>query len=155
MCFNHGLEKKRFEKEWGKLRAEYAAAGMSEDVIQKMYEYDCKVFNRDRSFYEHSQPLDVGGNDDESESPLIAISANMFTPAVESDPDRRGSWIDEIENEALYGVLVKLPKDEIELLTLYVIEGFNQAEIAVIMNISQQAVAKRFRKIKTKFSAAK
>ena len=41
--------------------------------------------------------------------------------------------------------------DDIELLTLYVMEGFNQTEIAVMLNISQQAVAKRIAKIKVKF----
>ena len=34
MGFNYGLEKKRFDKEWEKLRKEYRAAGMDEAAIE-------------------------------------------------------------------------------------------------------------------------
>ena len=40
MAFNKGYELKKFEAHWEKLRIEYAAAGMAEDAIQKMYDYD-------------------------------------------------------------------------------------------------------------------
>ena len=40
MSFNKGYELKKFEAHWEKLRIEYAAAGMTEDAIQKMYDYD-------------------------------------------------------------------------------------------------------------------
>ena len=39
MSFNKGYELKKFEAHWEKLRIEYAAAGMTEDAIQKMYDY--------------------------------------------------------------------------------------------------------------------
>ena len=153
MGYNHGLEKKKFDAEWKKLRRKYEEAGMSEEAIQAMYEYDCEVFNRDRAFYEHSQPIEVDGCDDESENPLLSVSENMYVSAMETDPDRQNSWVDEIENEQLHEVLILLSDDDIELLTLYVMEGFNQSEIAVMLNISQQAVAKRIAKIKVKFGA--
>ena len=72
---------------------------------------------------------------------------------MKSDYDLRNqeAWVDEIENEQLHEVLILLSDDDIELLTLYVMEGFNQTEIAVMLNISQQAVAKRIAKIKVKF----
>ena len=38
MAFNKGYELKKFEAHWEKLRIEYAAAGMAEDAIQKMYD---------------------------------------------------------------------------------------------------------------------
>ena len=36
MAFNKGYELKKFEAHWEKLRIEYAAAGMSDDAIQKI-----------------------------------------------------------------------------------------------------------------------
>ena len=33
MAFNNGLERRKFEEEWKKLRMEYAAAGMDEAAI--------------------------------------------------------------------------------------------------------------------------
>ena len=40
MSFNKGYELKKFEAHWEKLRIEYAAAGMMEDAIQKIYDYE-------------------------------------------------------------------------------------------------------------------
>ncbi len=40
MSFNKGYELKKFEAHWEKLRIEYADAGMTEEAIQKMYDYD-------------------------------------------------------------------------------------------------------------------
>ena len=48
MAFNKGYELKKFEAHWEKLRIEYAAAGMAEDAIQKMYDYDRQQFNSER-----------------------------------------------------------------------------------------------------------
>ena len=49
MAWNNGLERKKFEAEQAKLTAEYRAAGMSEEQIQKMYEFDLGVFHGNRS----------------------------------------------------------------------------------------------------------
>lgn len=46
MSFNKGYELKKFEAHWEKLRIEYAAAGMMEDAIQKMYDYEAYPFPR-------------------------------------------------------------------------------------------------------------
>ena len=54
MSFNKGYELKKFEAHWEKLRIEYAAAGMTEDAIQKMYDYDRQQFNSDASSSELS-----------------------------------------------------------------------------------------------------
>ena len=37
MGFNCAAEKAKFDREWAKLRKEYANAGMSEKSIQKIY----------------------------------------------------------------------------------------------------------------------
>ena len=42
MGFNCAAEKAKFDREWAKLRKEYANAGMSEKSIQKIYEYDSR-----------------------------------------------------------------------------------------------------------------
>lgn len=52
MSFNKGYELKKFEAHWEKLCIEYAAAGMTEEAIQKMYDYDRQQFNSERTFIE-------------------------------------------------------------------------------------------------------
>ena len=46
MSFNKGYELKKFEAHWEKLCIEYAAAGMTEDAIQKMYDYEAYPLSR-------------------------------------------------------------------------------------------------------------
>ena len=55
MSFNKGYELKKFEAHWEKLCIEYAAAGMTEEAIQKMYDYDRQQFNSERTFVERTQ----------------------------------------------------------------------------------------------------
>ena len=40
MKFNNGSERVRLENRWKKLRIQYREAGMSEEAIQEMYNFD-------------------------------------------------------------------------------------------------------------------
>ena len=55
MGFNNGHERVRLENQWKKLRAQYRAAGMSEEAIQAMYEFDFQVINSEQTYYRHSK----------------------------------------------------------------------------------------------------
>ena len=48
MAFNYARERKKFEKEWKRLRSKYTAAGMSLEDIEATRQFDLKVFNSDR-----------------------------------------------------------------------------------------------------------
>ena len=41
MSFNNGNERRKLNAKWEHLRVQYREAGMSEDAIQAMYEFDC------------------------------------------------------------------------------------------------------------------
>ena len=73
MSFNKGYELKKFEAHWEKLRIEYAAAGMTEDAIQKMYDYDRQQFNSERTFVERTQEFTAPAyeSSEEEASPLM------------------------------------------------------------------------------------
>lgn len=73
MSFNKGYELKKFEAHWEKLCIEYAAAGMTEDAIQKMYDYDRQQFNSERTFIERTQKFTAPAyeSSEEEASPLM------------------------------------------------------------------------------------
>ena len=50
MKFNNGSERVRLENRWKKLRIQYREAGMSEDAIQAMYQFDLDVLNSERAY---------------------------------------------------------------------------------------------------------
>ena len=153
MSFNKGYELKKFEAHWEKLRIEYTAAGMTEDAIQKMYEYDRQQFNTERTHLERTQELstDTFECSEDENSPLMkryqdAISVTDHYHETKS----RFGWIGEIENEHLLSALESLSDDDLELLTLYVYAGYNTVELSKVYGIAQQNISKRILKI-TKF----
>ena len=48
MGFNNGFEHVRLENKWKKLRIQYREAGMSEEAIQEMYNFDVQVVNSEQ-----------------------------------------------------------------------------------------------------------
>ena len=50
MSFNNGNERRKLNAKWEQLRVQYCEAGMSEDAIQAMYEFDLGVLNSERVY---------------------------------------------------------------------------------------------------------
>ena len=150
MSFNKGYELKKFEAHWKKLRIEYAAAGMTEDAIQKMYDYDRQQFNAERAHLERTQELstDTFECSEDENSPLMKRYREVTT-VTDTYHETKSSfaWIGEIENERLLSALENLSEDDLKLLTLYVYEGYNESEISKVFNVSQPAIHKRIMKI--------
>ena len=153
MSFNKGYELKKFEAHWEKLRIEYTAAGMTEDAIQKMYEYDRQQFNAERTHLERTQELstDTFECSEDENSPLMKRYQDAISVTDHyHETNSRFGWIGEIENEHLLSALESLSDDDIELLTLYVYAGYNTVELSKVYGIAQQNISKRILKI-TKF----
>ena len=68
MSFNNGLERKKFENTWKKLRMEYAAAGMSKADIEEMYQFDLDMFRSERRYAEHTQGMPFQKFDDDGDT---------------------------------------------------------------------------------------
>ena len=150
MGFNYGLEKKNFDSQWAMTRKQYEDAGMSNEAIQAMYDYDWSVFNANRSYQNHTQEMAAPSfeQSEESYSPLM----NKYQEAVSvtdtyRETKSRFAWIGEIENERLLAALENLSEDDLKLLTLYAYEGYNESEISKVFNVSQPAIHKRIMKI--------
>ena len=82
MGFNCAAEKAKFDREWAKLRKEYANAGMSEKSIQKIYEYDWHCFCRNRAYERRATKMpsiEIDGPDDDRRSALFRKSGVMST----------------------------------------------------------------------------
>lgn len=155
MGFNNGLERKKFEAQWSRLRVEYAANGMEESMIAEMYEFDLREFNSNRRYAEHTQAIsrqtfsDDGDEASEDKSPLLMKFIDSFTTETGSIFRLKGAgWIDEIENSRLWEGLSVLSDKDKELLTLYIVYGYTMVEIAEKQGVSQVAISKRFSRIK-------
>lgn len=153
MSWNDGYERRKFEAKQKKLAEEYRKAGMTEEQIKAMYEFDFEQFKSDRKYRMHTQPFASSdfeeGDDDDSESTLLEKFEEQITVRLDDATcHSRYWWIEEIENPKIAQQLKKLSCDDIELLTKRVIDGFNQAELAKEYNISQKNISKKLARIK-------
>ena len=153
MEWHDGTERRRFEREQTELRKQYLAAGMTEEQIQALHAFDREWYKSRRREAVHTQRLDIQTSEDEDINKDNPLYKKFFEKlAVEdnhADYSRYG-WIDELENEELAKAVNALSDTDKEILTL-LIEGFNQATIALSLGMTQPAVSQRIKKIREIF----
>ena len=146
MNYNSGNARRNFYAKWDKLREEYRAAGMKEDAIQKMYEYDLAVFNDDRAHHRYDVEIPSADDSENRNDYADFVRATTVTD-IYHETKTRFAWVGEVQNERLQAGLEKLSDDDLKLLTLYVYEGYTESEISKVFSISQPAIHKRIEKI--------
>ena len=151
MAFNYAKEKRDFDREWEQLRAEYEAAGMSAQDISTLYDFDLQWFCSRRRFINHTQSLPaevIEGEDSREQSSLLRKFAAFSVSLNESAMGGRYGWMEEIDNPRLLDKLRKLSHEDLVLLTLLSIDGYTQTEIALSKGCSQNAISKKYLRIK-------
>ena len=64
MSFNNGNERRKLNAKWEQLRVQYREAGMSEEAIQAMYEFDLSVLNSEHAYAANTVAVGDSYNDD-------------------------------------------------------------------------------------------
>ena len=153
MSFNKGYELKKFEAHWEKLRIEYAAAGMTEDTIQRMYDYDRQQFNSERTFVERTQEFTAPayeGSEEEASPLMLRYQEAITVTDTYHETKSRFAWIGEIENEQLLTALETLKTEDLEIITMYAYEGYDITEISKVYGVSRPTISIKIKRI-TKF----
>ena len=148
---NYAIERAKFERQQRQQAEQYRKLGMDEEQIQTMYEFDLATFRSDWRYEKHTQGLAASsfgdGTQDDSKSALF----EKFLVQLSVKPDdghSREWWVEEIENPQLALALKELSKSDLEFITRIVIEKATQMELSEELGISQQAVSKKWRKMK-------
>ena len=152
MSFNNGNERRKLNAKWEQLRVQYREAGMSEEAIQAMYEFDLGVLNSERA-YDASTVAVCDGEDDvdaRKAADLKQYEAAITVTDTYHETKSRFEWIGEIENERLLSALEKLSEDDLKLLTLYTYEGYTVTEISKVYGVSRPTISIKIKRI-TKF----
>ena len=132
MPYYHGSERKKFDGQQRALRELCQHAGMSEAEIHALQRFDLRVFLEERRYREHTQPY----------------AEDRAAATGPTEGYSRYAWIEEISDPALAKAMKSLTQVDLELLTLYVVDGCNQAEAAACLGISQQNVSRRIARLK-------
>jgi DNA-binding CsgD family transcriptional regulator len=148
---NYAIERAKFERQQRQQAELYRKLGRDEEQIQTMYEFDLATFRSDWRYEKHTQGFAASsfgdGTQDESKSALF----EKFLAQLSVQPDdghSREWWVEEIENPQLALALKGLSKSDLEFITRIVIEKATQMELSEELGISQQAVSKKWRKMK-------
>ena len=123
---------------------------MTEDAIQKMYDYDRQQFNSERTFIERTQEFTAPAyeSSEEEASPLmLRYQEAITTTDTYHETKSKFAWIGEIENERLLSALENLSEDDLKLLTLYAYEGYTVTEISKVLGVSQPTISIKIKRI--------
>ena len=153
MSWNDGYERRKFETRQKKQAEEYRALGMTDEQIQSIYEFDLEQYKSDRRYYSHTQsfiPADFDENEDDYEKLSIFDKfKDVLTASSDaSESKSRYWWVEEIDDAELSKRVKLLRRDDIELITLYVYDGYTQDEIAQIYCCAKQNIQKKLCRIK-------
>jgi len=149
--FNYAKERRKFEDEWVKLRKQYRETGFSEEGIAAMRTYDEEVFRQQRRFDNHSQELpteDFGEDGSENRTSLFEKFESLAVTFDESSFEGRYAWVDSVSDPKLAAKLKRLKEKDLELLTLYAIDGYSQPEIARLLCRGQATISEKLTRIK-------
>ena len=146
MNYNSGNARRIFYTKWDKLREEYRAAGMTEDAIQKMYEYDLAVFNDDRAHLRYDVEIPTA-DDSENQSNYVEYERATTVTDTYHETKTRFAWVGEIENTRLQSALEDLSEDDLLLVSMYVYEGYDTVEISKVFGTTKQNISKKIRRI--------
>ena len=149
MSFNNGNERRKLNAKWEQLRVQYREAGMSEEAIQAMYEFDLGVLNSERAYDANTVAVCDGEDDVDARkaADLKQYEAAITVTDTYRETKSRFAWIGEIENERLLAALENLSDSDLELITLYAYEGYDTVEISKAFGKTKQNIGKKIQRI--------
>ena len=153
MAYNHAKEELLFANHWAKLRDEYVQAGMSEDAIQAMYDFDREVFNGNRSYSEHTVRLllEDEAEDEDEFAYAQALLNNNFSSFSVFDEYMCSSpydWVELLDTASYVEAIRLLSDSDKELITLFAFHGFSINQLSAHFQQSRFVIFRRINKIK-------
>ena len=146
MEWNDGRERAKFKEEQVKLREKYHVAGMTEEQIQSLYEYDYGIYKKNRIEAIHTQRIDfevAEMEDKELENPLYKKFMDKLSVEMNYSTASRYAWIKEIGDERVAMKLKKLSEDYLEILTEPIVDRLTQSEIAKKRKVGKSAISNK------------
>ena len=149
MSFNNGNERRKLNAKWEHLRVQYREAGMSEDAIQAMYEFDLGVLNSERAYITNTMTVSGAADDCAAKetSDFKQYEKAVTVTDTYHETKSRFTWIGEIEDERLLSALENLSDADLELITLYAYEEYDTVEISKVFGTTKQNISKKIRRI--------
>lgn len=154
MGFNYGFNRKKMEKEFAEMAAVCRADGMPEENIETIHRLLLDMLNNDRRFYAHTQSYDGlqfadGDEADEGRLPLLdKFQKQLSVEQMEICEWGYMSWLDDIDTPEIMVWLKSLGNDDIFMLTLLVVDGMKQTEVAKMLEKHDSAISRKMKQFR-------
>lgn len=143
-----------FLKQEEKKKAYYLSLGMDEENVKNICSFDRRIFYKEL-FYRNKVLVfteltktdfyDIGYIDY-----LEYILAEQLSKEDDISDNSRFSWIEDIQDTRLLSKLNDLHPEEIELLTMIHVEGYQEKELVEKLGESYSTIKRKYAKIKNK-----
>lgn len=153
MQISNKSKRKQFVSSCENKYKQYRKAGMTEEAIEEIFKFDLNCFNRNRAAKRWGDSFSEVFEED-----LECDASFQSHQPTQNDVYYTGysrfSWIEQINDEALYSKLQKLSDDDKELLTLLAFDEYSQTEISRIQGKTPSAISRKISRLgKYLFSA--
>ncbi|GAA0797713.1 hypothetical protein GCM10008910_20840 [Faecalicatena orotica] len=136
MAYNKAKEEKKWRLWKEAEETQMRKLGVDESTIETLRTHDWAIFNSDRRYYQRMQ---------ETGTYLEGVAEDTTQPEIKTVDD----FLDSIENQRLYQVLIKVDRLTLQAILLQ-LQGFSVAEIALLLDMKEDAVYKRLGRLKQK-----
>ena len=126
MAYNKAKEERKWRIWKEAEEKQMRSLGVDEDTIKKLRMHDWAIFNSDRRYYEKLQ--DAG-------TYLEEVAEDTAQSEVKTVED----FLDSIENQRLYQVLIKVDKLTIQI-ALWKMDGYSSSEISEKCGLTVSAI---------------
>lgn len=126
MAYNKAKEERKWRIWKEAEEKQMRSLGVDEDTIEKLRIHDWAIFNSDRRYYEKLQ--DAG-------TYLEEVAEDTTLPEIKTVDD----FLDSIENQELYQVLIKVDKLTIQI-ALWKMDGYSSSEISEKCGLTVSAI---------------
>ena len=154
MSYNYQKELLRMLREHDSLITECRKAGMADDAILEIIDFDVDQFNSDRAFYRRTSFVDFYSDvPDDSGEPADAFARQCLEAVANDDEYFLGSYGDRLEvfsNPKLYEAHKTLTPLQRTVWEMYAFEGYTEREIAEKLGTAQQTVSRHLLRIRKK-----
>ncbi len=154
MAMNYGKGRYIVELETSRMAAICQEENQAVDKIDVIHRMLLDNLNNDIKFYAHTQSYDNlefpdGSKADEGSSPLLNKFMDKFS-VFQPDICKWGrlDWVEDIDTLEIAVWIKSQSEQNIELLTLIIVDGLKQTEIAKLWGCSDAAISNRLKTIR-------
>lgn len=153
MNWNNGSNKRNLKKELASIRKIFESENLPIELYEEYEKLLLSQYKSDRCYAEHTQEFLLSkfeeDLEDESESALYEKFEVQLTTTIEDSIHKsRYWWVEEIDDYELAHKIKQLSTDDLELITLYVFDGYNESEIADRQGCKKQNIQQKIQRIK-------